>query len=160
MCSHCASQWGNDFRPDYRKLGILRQQFPDTPILALTATATASVCQDVTSILHIDGAEVFRSSIDRPNIFYEVKQKPATPAELNDDIATWIKSNFPAGESGIVYCLTRKDTEMTAGELSQRGIACAAYHADMDAGTRMAVHTAWAEGNLQVLYYMVIYSLK
>lgn len=138
---------------------MLRQQFPDTPILALTATATASVCTDVTNILHIDGAEVFRSSIDRPNLFYEVKSKPSTAAELADDIATWIKSNFPAGDSGIVYCLTRKDTESTAGELSQRGIACAAYHADMDATTRMSVHTAWSEGSLQVIVATVAFGM-
>ncbi|KAL4519136.1 hypothetical protein Ndes2526A_g00239 [Nannochloris sp. 'desiccata'] len=140
--SHCASSWGNDFRPDYRKLGILRQQFPNVPILALTATATASVCEDVTTILQIDGAEIFRNSIDRPNLFYEVKPKPPTAVELLDDIASWIKWNFPSGESGIVYCLTRKDAESTAEELSQRGIACAAYHADLDPSRRMSCHTS------------------
>jgi ATP-dependent DNA helicase Q1 len=157
--SHCASAWGNDFRPDYRKLGVLRQQFPNVPILALTATATASVCKDITSILQIDGAEIFRNSIDRPNLFYEVKPKPATATELLNDIASWIKGNFPNGESGIVYCLTRKDTESTAEELSQRGIACAAYHADLDPAVRMSCHTSWAEGTLQVVVATIAFGM-
>lgn len=157
--SHCASSWGNDFRPDYRKLGILRQQFPNVPILALTATATASVCEDVTTILQIDGAEIFRNSIDRPNLFYEVKPKPPTAVELLDDIASWIKWNFPSGESGIVYCLTRKDAESTAEELSQRGIACAAYHADLDPSRRMSCHTSWSDGSLQVIVATVAFGM-
>jgi len=157
--SHCASSWGNDFRPDYKKLGILRQQFPNVPILALTATATASVCTDVTTILQIDGAEVFRNSINRLNLFYEVKSKPSTTVELLNDIASWIKRNFPSGESGIVYCLTRKDAESTAEELSQRGIACAAYHADLDPARRMSCHTSWADGSLQVIVATVAFGM-
>jgi ATP-dependent DNA helicase Q1 len=157
--AHCCSAWGNDFRPDYRKLGVLRQQFPNVPILALTATATASVCQDITTVLQIDGAEVFRNSIDRPNLFYQVKAKPNTATALLDDIATWIKSNFPSGESGIVYCLTRKDAETTADELSQRGIICAAYHADLDIARRMACHTSWAEGGIQVIVATVAFGM-
>lgn len=159
LCSHCASQWGNDFRPDYRKLGILRQQFPETPILALTATATATVCNDTVRILLIDGAETFKNSVDRPNLFYEVKPKPASPAALADDMATWIKRNYPAGDSGIVYCLTRKDTETLAEELRQRGIACAAYHADMDPQDRMAVHHAWADSSLQAITATVSFGM-
>ena len=93
--SHCASQWGNDFRPDYRKLCILRQQFPNTPIIALTATATAPVRTHIMDILQMNDAEVFKSSIDRPNLYYEVRQKTLSGSDLADDVAKWIKTNFP-----------------------------------------------------------------
>jgi hypothetical protein len=150
---------GNDFRPDYRKLGILRQQFPDVPIMALTATATASVVQDVTEILKIQGCEVFRNSVDRPNLYYEVKQKPNGDAALAEDIATWIQSNFSAGEAGLVYCLTKKDCEALTTELMQRGIAAACYHADIEAQDRLEVHDSWTRGVLQVICCTVAFGM-
>jgi ATP-dependent DNA helicase Q1 len=155
--AHCASQWGNDFRPDYRKLGVLRQSFPDAPILALTATATAAVCADVAAILRIEGAETFRASVDRPNLFYEVKPKPAKAEELADDLAGWILANFPPGRggrpgaSGIVYVLTKKDAEGVAAELRARGVSCAAYHADVEPAARLALHARWAAGEVQLM---------
>lgn len=112
--AHCCSQWGNDFRPDYKKLGALRVSFPDTPILALTATATSEVCDDLKSILRMPHAEVFKASINRPNLLYEVRAKPSDVGEHLDQMAGWVTRNFPGGESGIVYCLTRKDCETVA----------------------------------------------
>ena len=102
---------------------------------------------------------MFRNSVDRPNLFYEVKPKPPGATELADDIAGWIRANFPRGESGIVYVLTRKDAEAAATELSARGIACAAYHADMDPATRLGVYTAWAEGRLQVIAATIAFGM-
>ncbi|KAL4440297.1 hypothetical protein ABPG75_003298 [Micractinium tetrahymenae] len=157
--AHCCSQWGNDFRPDYKKLGILKQQFPDTPILALTATATQTVCDDVQSILRIDGCEFFRSSINRPNLFYEMKPKPASGADLVKDIAGFVSGNYPDGESGIVYVLTRKDAETLAEELRGLGISCAAYHADLDAAVRESVHRRWSQGRLQVICATIAFGM-
>lgn len=88
---------------------MCKVSFPDTPILALTATATAKVCDDLKSILRIPNAEVFKASINRPNLLYEVRPKPADAGEHMDQMATWIAVNYPEGDSGIIYCLTRKD---------------------------------------------------
>eukprot|EP00884_Botryococcus_braunii_P011001 jgi/Botrbrau1/19902/Bobra.0059s0023.2 len=156
--AHCCSTWGNDFRPDYKKLGVLKQQFPDVPILALTATATAQVCQDMTATLGIEGAEVFRSCVNRPNLFYEVREKPAEAAGLADEISSWIRHLYP-GEPGIVYALTRKDCETLAADLQHRGIACAYYHADMDPGQRGHAHQRWAAGDLQVICATIAFGM-
>lgn len=155
---HCASTWGNDFRPDYRKLGILRQQFPDTPLMALTATATSKVCDDVIDLLGIPGARVFQASINRPNLFYEVVRKPATTDELVKDVASWIRTHFQ-GSSGIVYVLTRKDAEEFSNCLKNVGISAEAYHADMEPDRRMAIQAAWYDGSLLVIVATIAFGM-
>ncbi|KAK9809014.1 hypothetical protein WJX72_007915 [[Myrmecia] bisecta] len=157
--AHCCSQWGNDFRPDYKKLGVLKQQFPDVPILALTATATDRVCDDLRTILRIEGCESFRSSINRPNLFYEVRQKASTAAQVTADIVSWIQANYASGESGIVYCLTRKDCETLTGELQAAGLACGFYHADMDPHQREHIHQQWSAGTLQVIVATIAFGM-
>ena len=101
--AHCCSQWGNDFRPDYKKLSVLKQQFPETPIIALTATATQQVQADVTQILKIGGCEIFRAGVNRPNLFYEVWAKPSDDKETMFMIVNFIKREYNHGESGIIY---------------------------------------------------------
>ena len=96
---HCASQWGHDFRPDYKILGILKKQFPGASIMGLTATATARVLEDVKSILNLERPLVFKASYNRPNLYYEVRLKPADHKSQTDAIATLIRSQFP-GLSG------------------------------------------------------------
>lgn len=155
---HCASSWGNDFRPDYRKLGILRQQFPETPVIALTATATTKVCDDVVDLLGIPGAQFFQASINRPNLFYEVVRKPATNDELVKDIASWIQTHFNRS-SGIVYVLTRKDAEEFARSLKATGISAEAYHADMDPDKRLGLQAAWYDGSLLVMVATVAFGM-
>ena len=157
--SHCASQWGNDFRPDYRKLGILRQQYRDVPIIALTATATASVIQDVVKILLIEGCEVLKGPINRPNLYYEVVPKPRSDKEVAEDIAGWITMNFPVQETGLIYCLTKKDCEYLCSELQQHGILTGVYHADMEAKDRILVHESWANGHLQVICCTIAFGM-
>ena len=147
--AHCASAWGNDFRPDYKKLGVLKQQFADVPILAATATATARVQSDVCDMLRLVEPEVFRAPVDRPNLFFEVLPKPADAGGVADAVGAWVRDRaveFGTGAAGLIYCLTRKDCEALAASLRERGHACAPYHADLDGGTRAAAHDAWRQG--------------
>ncbi|KAG2805584.1 hypothetical protein PC111_g17739 [Phytophthora cactorum] len=108
--AHCCSQWGHDFRSDYSKLGILKRQFPKVPILALTATATPRLAKDVKAILEIQNCVSFRTSFLRNNLHYEVMEKPAKDATAMDSLVRLVKS-FSSSDTGIVYCLTRKETE-------------------------------------------------
>jgi len=130
--AHCVSQWGHDFRPEYMQLNILPEMFPETPRVALTATADTVTSKDILSKLHLKGARQFVSSFDRPNIKYSVAIKNSPKAQL----IRFLKLEHP-GESGIVYCLTRKKVDATAKWLSQKGFNALPYHAGMDASDRM-----------------------
>ena len=121
-----------------------------TPIIALTATATERVCADLKEILNIGNCELFRRSINRPNLFYEMARKPPSAEEQTKVLMEWIRTHYGNGESGIVYCLTQKDTEQMAAKLSANGIAAAFYHANMDPSHRESVHLAWSCGDIQV----------
>jgi ATP-dependent DNA helicase RecQ len=128
--AHCVSQWGHDFRPEYRQLTILHERFPAVPRIALTATADARTRAEIVERLRLDAARQFVASFDRPNICYRVVEKDNARRQLDHFLLAH------AGESGIVYCLSRKKTEETAAALAARGIAALAYHAGLDARTR------------------------
>jgi len=128
--AHCVSQWGHDFRPEYRQLTILHERFPHVPRIALTATADARTRVEIVERLRLGSARCFVASFDRPNIYYRVVEKDNARRQLEAFLSGH------AGESGIVYCLSRKKTEDTAQWLCERGIAALAYHAGMDAATR------------------------
>ncbi|XP_071830405.1 uncharacterized protein [Apostichopus japonicus] len=146
---HCCSQWGHDFRPDYKVLGILKRQFPDSPILGLTATASTSVVYDVKSMLNIAGCDVIRSTYNRANLFYEVRFKPPGN-EFTSKLVELLKGEF-ANQSGIIYCFSRKDTENVAHELNSEGVRAAAYHAYIEPQARSMVHKDWRNGRIKVV---------
>ncbi len=129
--AHCVSQWGHDFRPDYLGLSVLAEAFPDVPRIALTATATEATHRELTERLRMERAEHFVSSFDRPNIQYRIEPKASPREQLLQLITTEHE-----GESGIVYCLSRKSVETTAQWLVDRGIAALPYHAGLDAAVR------------------------
>ncbi|MFP4469423.1 MAG: DNA helicase RecQ [Bacteroidales bacterium] len=130
--AHCISEWGHDFRPEYRRLRpIIDSIGQDVPVIALTATATPKVQQDILKNLNISDAMVFKSSFDRPNLYYEIRSKTK---DVIKDIIKYIKSH--SGKSGIVYCLSRKKVEELAETLQVNGIKALPYHAGLDAVTR------------------------
>ncbi|MDP3463797.1 MAG: DNA helicase RecQ [Bacteroidales bacterium] len=130
--AHCISEWGHDFRPEYRRLRpIINAVGKNLPVIALTATATVKVQQDIQKNLEIPNARVFKSSFDRPNLYYEVRSKTK---DVVKDIIKYIKNN--TGKSGIIYCLSRKKVEELADSLVVNGIRALPYHAGLDGATR------------------------
>ena len=130
--AHCVSQWGHDFRPEYRQLTVLHERFPKVPRIALTATADAPTRREIVERLALGTAREFVASFDRPNICYRVVEKDEARKQLKDFLAGHV------GESGIVYCLSRRKVEDTAEWLCEEGIAALPYHAGMDAASRTA----------------------
>ena len=128
--AHCISEWGHDFRPEYRRIRALVEQIGRAPIIALTATATPKVQSDILKNLGITDAKVFKSSFNRPNLYYEIRDK----VDAEKDIIRFIKQN--PGKSGIIYCLSRKKVEELAELLSINGVRALPYHAGLDAKTR------------------------
>ena len=128
--AHCISEWGHDFRPEYRRLKPIIKEIDDVPIIALTATATAKVQSDIQKNLGMTDATVFKASFNRSNLFYEVKPKK----NVQKEIIRFIKSRI--GKSGIIYCLSRKKVEEIAQLLQVNGISSLAYHAGLDPNTR------------------------
>jgi ATP-dependent DNA helicase RecQ len=128
--AHCISEWGHDFRPEYRRIRPIIDTIGRSPIIALTATATPKVQHDIQKNLGILDADIFKSSFNRPNLYYEVKSKQ----DVTKEIIKYIKNN--AGKSGIIYCLSRKKVEEIAEVLKVNGIKALPYHAGMDSTTR------------------------
>ncbi|RFF30171.1 DNA helicase RecQ [Wenzhouxiangella sediminis] len=129
--AHCVSQWGHDFRPEYLKLGVLAERFPQVPRIALTATADERTRGEIIDRLLGEQAKVFVASFDRPNIRYSVGLK----RNARQQLLSFIRRKHP-GQSGIVYCFSRRKTEETAAWLAQQGIDAIAYHAGMESGDR------------------------
>ena len=128
--AHCISEWGHDFRPEYRRIRNIIEEISIAPIIALTATATPKVQSDIIKNLGMTDATIFKSSFNRPNLYYEIRDK----VDPKRDIIKYIKQN--PGKSGIIYCLSRKKVEELAELLNINGIKAAPYHAGLDAKTR------------------------
>ena len=144
--AHCISEWGHDFRPEYRRIRPIVNEIGEAPIIALTATATDKVRSDIKKNLGIVGATEFKSSFNRPNLYYEVRAKTK---EVDKDIIKFIKQH--PGKSGIIYCLSRKKVEELAAILRANDIKAAAYHAGLDSATRTQTQDAFLMEDIDVI---------
>ncbi|KAK4695781.1 bloom syndrome protein, partial [Lecanoromycetidae sp. Uapishka_2] len=156
--AHCVSQWGHDFRPDYKLLGEVRQQFRGVPVIALTATATENVKVDVIHNLGIQNCEVFTQSFNRPNLSYEVRNK-SKGKEVLESMAKTINTSYQ-GQSGIIYCLSKKNCEDVATKLREDfDITAHHYHAGMEPDEKKAVQKQWQAGNFHVIVATIAFGM-
>lgn len=155
---HCCSQWGHDFRPDYKFLGTLKTLFPDVSILGVTATATAKVITDVQKMLNIRNSIVFRAPFNRPNLYYHVMEKPSEKEKTIEILATLLKKRYK-GQSGIIYTYSIKDSEEITAELLKRDIKVRPYHANLNANQRTHVHSKWLSGSIQAVVATVAFGM-
>uniref|UniRef100_A0A8C3WW69 RecQ-like DNA helicase BLM n=1 Tax=Catagonus wagneri TaxID=51154 RepID=A0A8C3WW69_9CETA len=138
--AHCVSQWGHDFRPDYKRMNMLRQKFPSVPVMALTATANPRVQKDILTQLKILSPQVFSMSFNRHNLKYYVL--PKKPKKVALDCLEWIRKHHPH-DSGIIYCLSRRECDTMADTLQKDGLAALAYHAGLSDSARDEVQHKW-----------------
>ena len=151
--AHCISEWGHDFRPEYRRIRPIINEIGAAPLIALTATATPKVQMDIQKNLGMADAAVFRSSFNRPNLYYEIRPKH----DVDRDIIRFIKQN--EGKSGIIYCLSRKKVEELTELLVANGIRALAYHAGMDAATRAANQDAFLMERVEVIVATIAFGM-
>jgi len=151
--AHCISEWGHDFRPEYRRIRPIINRIGLAPLIALTATATPKVQHDIQKNLSMLEANVFKSSFNRPNLFYEVRPKSHTSKE----IIKFIKNN--SGKSGIIYCLSRKKVEQLAEVLKVNGIKALPYHAGMDSATRTATQDKFLMEDIDVIVATIAFGM-
>ncbi len=153
--AHCISQWGHDFRPEYSQLGLLHEQFNGIPVMALTATADKITREDIIHQLHLTG-ETFVSSFDRPNLSLSVRRE-STKKEKLKYIFQFIAKR--PGDAGIIYCLSRKNTEMVTEELKKKGINAAAYHAGLPNEERASVQERFKMDQIQVVCATIAFGM-
>ncbi len=151
--AHCISEWGHDFRPEYRRIRPIINEIGPAPLIALTATATPKVQMDIQKNLGMSDAAVFKSSFNRPNLYYEIRPKH----DVDREIIRFIKQN--PGKSGIVYCLSRKKVEELAELLTANGIRAHAYHAGMDAATRAANQDDFLMERVEVIVATIAFGM-
>lgn len=151
--AHCISEWGHDFRPEYRRIRPIINDIGAAPLIALTATATPKVQMDIQKNLGMSAASVFKSSFNRPNLYYELRPKH----DADRDIIRFIKQN--EGKSGIIYCLSRKKVEELTELLAANGIRARAYHAGMDAATRAANQDDFLMERVEVIVATIAFGM-
>ncbi|CAL4060497.1 unnamed protein product, partial [Meganyctiphanes norvegica] len=156
---HCCSQWGHDFRPDYKFLGIMRTQFPKTPIVGLTATATSRVIKDVQKILNIPESLILKASFNRPNLYYQnLKQISIFHDQVSDH--SYLVSGDLLPQSGVNYSLElSNDAETLSTDLRKKGVKVRQYHAMMEAEHRTIVHQKWINNELQAVVATIAFGM-
>ena len=152
--AHCISEWGHDFRPEYRRIRPIVNEIGQAPIIALTATATDKVRSDIKKNLGMVDAKEFKSSFNRPNLYYEVRPKTK---DVDKDIIKFIKQH--PGKSGIIYCLSRKKVEELAAILRANDIKAAAYHAGLDSATRTQTQDAFLMEDIDVIVATIAFGM-
>ncbi len=152
--AHCISEWGHDFRPEYRRIRPIISEIGEAPVIALTATATDKVRTDIKKNLGIMDAKEFRSSFNRPNLYYEVRHKTK---DIDKQIVKFIKQN--SGKSGIIYCLSRKKVEELTAVLRANDIKAAAYHAGLDSSTRSSTQDDFLMERMDVIVATIAFGM-
>ncbi len=152
--AHCISEWGHDFRPEYRRIRPIINHIGNAPVIALTATATDKVRTDIKKSLGIQDATEFKSSFNRPNLYYEVRQKTK---DIDRDIVRFIRQN--TGKSGIIYCLSRKNVEELTAVLRANNIKASAYHAGFDAATRSKTQDDFLMEKIDVIVATIAFGM-
>ncbi|MBQ7662011.1 DNA helicase RecQ [Prevotella sp. E13-27] len=152
--AHCISEWGHDFRPEYRRIRPIINEIGNAPVIALTATATDKVRTDIKKSLGIADADEFKSSFNRPNLYYEVRPKTK---DIDKDIVRFIKQH--TGKSGIIYCLSRKKVEDLAEVLRANDIKAAAYHAGLDSATRTQTQDDFLMEDIDVIVATIAFGM-
>ena len=151
--AHCISEWGHEFRPDYRNLRQLRQDFPDVPVIALTATATQPVREDIVSQLGLQGGQVFLSSFNRANLSYTVLPKDNSTEALTSQLQQG------ANQSTIIYCFSRRETEELAEELNAQGLSARPYHAGLDGETRRRTQEDFIRDRVPIIVATIAFGM-
>ncbi|GAB6031205.1 hypothetical protein CHUAL_009024 [Chamberlinius hualienensis] len=153
---HCVSQWGHDFRPDYKKLHILREKFPQVPLMALTATATPRVRNDILHQLKIPSPKWFLQSFNRTNLCYSVKPKKGK--SLSKELIMLIKQKY-SRQSGIVYCLSRNECDTVSEEFTKAGLSAVAYHAGLNDKNRIDAQEKWLNDKVKIVCATIAFGM-
>lgn len=153
--AHCVSNWGHDFRPDYKELKYFKREYPDVPMIALTATASEQVRMDIIHNLELRNPVFLKQSFNRTNLYYEILKKTKnTIFEICDAIKTRFK-----GQTGIIYCHSKNSCEQVAAQMQRNGIKCAFYHAGMEPDERLTIQKAWQADEIQVICATVAFGM-